>query len=77
MARRTIMVVGSFTKKVSFASVIDDPDEYDQPNSSAYHNDARPPSPQRQRMYPQENGNGHDRDHGTPDNYGRGHFHGE
>lgn len=47
------------------------PDEYDQPNSSAYHNHALPPSPQRQRMYPQENGNGRDRDHGTPDNYGR------
>ncbi|KAL8775693.1 MAG: hypothetical protein Q9209_000189 [Squamulea sp. 1 TL-2023] len=47
------------------------PDEYDQLNSSAYHNHGLPPSPQRQRMYPQENGNGRDRDHGTPDNYGR------
>ncbi|KAL8660222.1 MAG: hypothetical protein Q9226_000024 [Calogaya cf. arnoldii] len=47
------------------------PDEYDQQNNSAYHNHALPPSPQRQRMYPQENGNGRDRDHGTPDNYGR------
>ncbi|KAL8787036.1 MAG: hypothetical protein Q9213_002472 [Squamulea squamosa] len=47
------------------------PDEYDQLNNSAYHNHGLPPSPQRQRMYPQENGNGRDRDHGTPDNYGR------
>ncbi|KAL8929376.1 MAG: hypothetical protein Q9172_000549 [Xanthocarpia lactea] len=47
------------------------PDEYDQPNSSTYHNHGLPPSPQRPRMYPQENGNGRERDHGTPDTYGR------
>ncbi|KAL8836678.1 MAG: hypothetical protein Q9205_002679 [Flavoplaca limonia] len=49
------------------------PDDYDQPNSSAYHNHGLPPSPQRQRMYPQENGHGRDRDrdHSTQDNYGR------
>ncbi|KAL8859529.1 MAG: hypothetical protein Q9178_003928 [Gyalolechia marmorata] len=47
------------------------PDEYDQPNSSTYHNHGLPLSPQRPRMYPQENGNGRERDHGTPDTYGR------
>lgn len=47
------------------------PDEYEQANSSAYHNHALPPSPQRPRMYGQENGGGRERDHGTRDNYGR------
>ncbi|KAI4204106.1 MAG: hypothetical protein LQ348_001311 [Seirophora lacunosa] len=47
------------------------PDEYDQPNSSTYHSHALPPSPQRPRMYSQENGAGHERDHATPENYGR------
>lgn len=47
-------------------------DEYDQPNSnSTYHTHALPPSPPRQRMYSQDNGSGRERDHGTPDNYGR------
>ncbi|KAL9585633.1 MAG: hypothetical protein Q9212_001416 [Teloschistes hypoglaucus] len=51
-------------------------DEYDQPNSnsnsnSTYHAHAIPPSPPRQRMYSQDNGSSRDRDHGTPDNYGR------
>lgn len=47
------------------------PDEYDQPNSSTYHSHALPPSPQRPRMYSQENGAGHERDHAIPENYGR------
>ena len=34
MARRTIMVVNSSISQDSFASVIGNPDEYDQPNSS-------------------------------------------
>ncbi|KAL9602249.1 MAG: hypothetical protein Q9219_001973 [cf. Caloplaca sp. 3 TL-2023] len=47
------------------------PDEYDQPNPSAYHNHPLPPSPQRQRMYSQDDGLGRGRDHAAPDNYGR------
>ncbi|KAL8953200.1 MAG: hypothetical protein Q9222_000935 [Ikaeria aurantiellina] len=49
------------------------PDEYDQANNNAYHSHALPPSPQRPRMYSQENGIGHDREQGTPDNYSRQH----
>ncbi|KAL8704893.1 MAG: hypothetical protein Q9201_001961 [Fulgogasparrea decipioides] len=46
-------------------------DEYDQRNNSTYHNHGLPPSPQRQRMYSQDNGSGHECDRGTPENYGR------
>ncbi|KAL9030688.1 MAG: hypothetical protein Q9196_001210 [Gyalolechia fulgens] len=49
------------------------PDEYDQPNnSSAYHNHGLPSSPQRQRMYSQDDASGprRGRDHGAPDHYG-------
>lgn len=47
------------------------PDDYDQPSHGAYHSHGLPPSPQRQRMYPQDNGPARERDHGPPDNYGR------
>ena len=49
----------------------DYPDEYDQSNSAAYHNHGLPPSPQRQRMYSQDDGSSRGRDHGAPENYGR------
>ncbi|KAL8711353.1 MAG: hypothetical protein Q9220_004250 [cf. Caloplaca sp. 1 TL-2023] len=51
------------------------PDEYDQANNNnnTYHNHGLPPSPQRPRMYNQENGIGHEREQGTPDNYSRQH----
>lgn len=47
------------------------PDDYDPPNNSTYHNHGLPPSPQRPRMYSQDNGPGRERDHATPDNHGR------
>ncbi|KAL8842924.1 MAG: hypothetical protein Q9170_000328 [Blastenia crenularia] len=46
-------------------------EDYDQQNSSAYHSHGLPPSPQRQRMYSQDDGPARGRDHGAPDNYGR------
>ena len=48
------------------------PEEYETSNNAAaYHNHGLPPSPQRQRMYGQENGPGHDREQATPENYPR------
>ncbi|KAI4208527.1 MAG: hypothetical protein LQ346_000037 [Caloplaca aetnensis] len=47
------------------------PDEYDQSNTAAYHSHGLPPSPQRQRLYSQDNGTTRERDRSTPDNYGR------
>ena len=61
MARRTIMVVGSAIEDLSFASVIGDPTGTTNQTALPI-TTTLPPSPQRvQRMYPQENGNGHDR----------------
>ncbi|KAI4160267.1 MAG: hypothetical protein LQ342_005859 [Letrouitia transgressa] len=41
-------------------------EEYDTQGPSAYHSHGLPPSPQRQRIYDTENGDGNDRDHPPP-----------